>query len=361
MREKIKEIIFAGSVFLIISNEEGETPAEEELLIRRALRLAVREKGGSAKGFPPSPIDIQKKWNSIMPEGEARDFSFSTSLLVPKKNLDIKEVSYSDDDNYFSITIQSEREGLNQNNVVFQTNPIQLDGLFLMKPVKDYPSVIGERMILPDKDKIILLSETGLLSAKEIYELTATICGENITKEIATLILASLILETNNFTENASEENLSLGSALLGLGADKDSIRAIIRQDMTYSFAQLLGRALARTRNDKDLQSVWVFLSEADLQKTGYAGAQENIFYSTLKKVREIVPRESFYLMLYQKGETVRAIISSDPEMEQSEVTQKLTEKISAAKANGFFLAGPYANFSEAEIALSQALKDALR
>ena len=90
------------------------------------------------------------------------------------------------------------------------------------------------------KEKIFFLSENSTISTSQAYETINTICGENIPKDIATLVLASLIIETNNFRDNASEENLSLGSALIGFGADKETIRAIIKKDMTFLFVIIL-------------------------------------------------------------------------------------------------------------------------
>ena len=359
--QRLKETVSDGSVFLIISNENNEVPTEQELLLRRALRLAIQEKGGVVNGYPVAPIEIREKWNSIMPEGENKDFPFLTSILIPKKNLEVKEISYSNNEgSNFTINIQTSKEGLSKDNVIFQSNPIQLDGLILMRPIQDYSKIIGSRILAPSKEKIFLLSENSTLSTSQAYETINTICGENIPKDVATLVLASLIIETNNFSDNASEENLSLGSALIGFGADKETIRAIIKKDMTYSFAQLLGRALARTRHDKNLHSVWVFISESDLQKTGYEQAGEIVFQSVLKKIQEIVPKESFYIVLFQKDNAVRALSSINHENLDNNISNYLTEKLGGTHSNGFSFSGPYPNFSEAELILSQALKDTL-
>ncbi len=359
--QKLKETISPESVFLLVSNEENETPTEQELLLRRALRLAIQEKGAIVNGHPLAPDEIREKWNSIMPEGENKDFPYLTSILIPKKNLDVKEISYSNEEGpYFVINIQTSKEGLNKENVVFKPTPIQIDGLILMKPLKNYPQIIGSRVLNPDKEKIFLLSSTNYLSTNQAYKIISTICDEVIPKNVATLLLASLIVETNNFNDNTNEENLSIGSLLLGFGADKETIKAIIKKNMTYSFAQLLGRALARTRHNKDLNSVWIFISQADLQKTGYEKAGEAVFQTILKKIQEIVPAESFYIVLHQKNNEVRAVLSVNQENAQEKMLDNIVEKLHATSSNGFFTSGPYPNFSEAEIILSKTLKDSL-
>ena len=65
-----------------------------------------------------------------------------------------------------------------------------------------------------------------------------------------------------------NEETLALASSLIKLGADKEKIADILN-DKSPSFARLLGRALARSYPNDSLQSMWTFVADQDLEKTG--------------------------------------------------------------------------------------------
>ena len=154
------------------------------------------------------------------------------------------------------------------------------------------------------------------------------------------MLFASLILETDNFKNRVTEGSLNLAHHLLSLGADKKFIDEVIKKDFSLSFAQILGRTLARTRLNKSLQSNWAFISKNDFEKAGIKNADTSLIRRIIKEIREIIPRQPTLIVLWEDRENnVWALSTAEEKNEKEDI-------------------GPYKSFSEAELKIQQTLKE---
>ena len=103
-KEQIQEIVEKYRSFALISEEDA---GEDVLLAKEALKMILEDKGLKVYQFPRQSEELQNKWSSILPEGKDDHFSYSTSILLPKNKINVKEISYSNDNEYFSINIDS--------------------------------------------------------------------------------------------------------------------------------------------------------------------------------------------------------------------------------------------------------------
>ena len=94
------------------------------------------------------------------------------------------------------------------------------------------------------------------------------------------------------------EETFGLASSFIKLGADKEKIADILN-DKSPSFARLLGRALARSYPNESLKSMWTFIADQDLEKTGNAPGLA-LFGKIMKKTKTLLEPLPFFVLIWQ-------------------------------------------------------------
>jgi len=366
--EKIRKICANIGSFAVVSNDEA---AEEVYLAKEALAAAIRNAGLSVHSYPERQKDFTEKWAAILPSGTGASAIFSTSILIPKNKIETKEISYTEDDRYVSINISAGKEEISKENVVFKTLPVKVDAIFYFPPLgqenkdSNLPEEVSKKITAAEPDNIITISSGagGETLAEKVFSIINIIesSGDFSVKKspVPDLVLAALMAETDQFQNNIGAEALALASSLLKLGADKEKI-ADIMSDKSPSFARLLGRALARSYPNESLKSMWTFIAEQDLEKTGNEPSPA-LFGKIMKKIKKILEPRPFFVLIWQSKQEVWAMISvsSRPERRDGQsIEEKLTISLSAKKENGNLISGPYKNFSEAELKIQTVLKE---
>lgn len=350
--EKIIEIFQESKTFALLSKKNSE---DHKLLSKEALKNVLLNKNLEVLCLPERP-DFQKKWVSIVPERSSAPFG-KTSIRIPKNQYKVKELSYEENDDFLSLVITSENGELNKNAVVFENVLPKIDAVFCFFDPQE-SSVIEEfenKIILPPKEKIIFLTSNDITFAEKISKIIKAVAPENYPlAETATLLFASLITETDNFVRPISQEVLRFGSELLSLGAAKDAIKGVLNEEKTLSFARLLGRALARTHSDEKLQTSWTFISEDDLKRTENSNFSPSFFYGIIRNLRELIPFTPLSLLFWQEGKNVFAMAAADEESELLPLSAAMGIKLQSK----YFVAGPYNNFTEAEMRFRKALDE---
>jgi len=321
--EKIQKIINkAGSIALIL----GENPKEQDILIREALRIFFQNKGWIIYLFPENPEDIKNKWSLILNNNHKNSsLSSEISVRLPKNIFNVKEIGYEEDDEFLTLKILADGDNAKKNGILLDVKPVTFDVLIC----------VGSSDIKFDnfKEKISLTADDKTLSEK-IFEIT----GDEVP---ANLLFASLLLETNGFKKKVTEGSLNLGQRLLFLGADKKIIDEILNKEFSLSFAQILGRTLARTRLNKFLQSNWAFISKKDFEKACIKNIDTPLIRRITREIIEIIPRQPTFVTLWEdKENNVWALLTTEEEKNKKEVI------------------GPYKSFSEAELKIQQMLKE---
>ena len=366
--EKIRNVCAKAGSFAVVSNNEAP---EETYLAKEALAAAIRSAGLPVHSYPERQKDFAEKWPAILPPANSNPLAFSTSILIPKNKIETKEISYTEDDRYVSINISASKEEISKENVVFKTLPAKVDAVFFFPPFgqenKDgkLPEEISKKIIASEPDNTITISSGADREtlAEKVFSIINIIesSGDFSVKKspVPDLVLAALMAETDQLQNNIGAETLALASSLLKLGADKEKI-AVIMSDKSQTFARLLGRTLARSYPNESLKSMWTFVAEQDLKKTGNEPSPA-LFGKIMKKIKKILEPRPFFVLIWQSKQEVWAMISvsSRPERRDGQsIEEKLTISLLAKKENGNLISGPYKNFSEAELKIQTVLKE---
>jgi len=362
--DKIKEVFANAKCLAVIS---GYDISEETLLAKEALVEAIKNTGLSVYSFPERMPSFAEKWRTILPPATNTTPTFSTSILIPKNKIAIKEISYGEDDRFVSIDISSTKEELTKENIIFKTTPIKVDSVFYFPSfgqsdiTNDLPEDLFKKINMPNKESIVILSSFSgnetmaekVFNVIQIMEVSGDVPVKN--SSVSNNLLASLLVETSQFQENMNEKALNMASSLIKLGADKEKINTALN-DKNTSFAKLLGRALARSQTNESLKSVWTFISEQDLEKTASVPSVA-LFGKVLKKIKTLLEYQPVFAIVWQYQQEVWAMINISTK-NNNEMAEKVRLSLSAKKEDGNLISGPYKNFSEAEMKIQSALKN---
>ncbi|MEW5907877.1 MAG: hypothetical protein AB1643_01710 [Patescibacteria group bacterium] len=357
-KEKIQEVLLPSRSIALILNENFE---EHEFLLREALKTALRSKNYFTYSIPEDDKILSEKWSAIIPRLDNIQPSHTASILIPKDKFNIKEVFYENNDNFFVLNIKTENNKLSPEDIVFRSKPISIDAVLYLGDLEtNRLEAPQNKILLPPKEKILSITHQNKTLIENVKEIISIIDGGLLSSNnIATILFAALVLETKNFTSYLSEQTMELAGILLRLGADKKAISEILEKEKTDTFAQLLGRSLARTRINQNLSSAWTFLSKEDFEKTGFDNQDFKLLYKILLKIRDFLPSQSFYFLLWQKNDEVFSLATS--EYNTIEILVSLAENLNCDFYGRFFVCGPFKNFSESELKLRELLKEKLK
>jgi len=123
-------------------------------------------------------------------------------------------------------------------------------------------------------------------------------------------------------------------------------------------FAQILGRALSRTRENKLFLSSWTFISLEDLKKTKAESTSPSFFHNILEEVTRNIPPQPLAIIFWQDKRGVWSMIKPNS---RKDIFEKVKEKSSFSYKDDYLLAGPYTNFSEAELEIRRVIKEAIQ
>jgi hypothetical protein len=355
--EKIQAILKETKTLALFSKKYSD---DYKLLAKAALKHALENKKIKVLSLPDNP-EFKKRWGAVLPsEIEERPFLKQTSIRIPKNQYKVRELTYEDNDDFLSLIITSENSGLQKNEIAFEPIPPKAEAAFcFFEPSEtDTLQEFENQLVLPPQEKIIFLTAgTDITFSEKISRIIKTIAPDSFSSpQISTLLFASLITETDNFLRPVSQEVLRFGSELLSLAADKEKIRAILNQNKTISLARLLGRALARTHVDEALDVSWTFLSQKDLEKTENLNPSASFLYEIVRQLRELVPFRALSLLFWQNDRNIFALAATNEEKN----LLPLASRLDNAKLQSRYLsAGPFNNFSEAELLFRKILKGA--
>jgi hypothetical protein len=168
--------------------------------------------------------------------------------------------------------------------------------------------------------------------------------------------LRELVSGLEKFKFETEEDGWELFIKLLSerLGCEASSFFTVDENKKTISFARLLGRALARTHIDGNLDASWTFLTQEDLKKTDNLKISPSFFYNIVRNLRELIPFCNLSLLFWQSDKDIYAMTVADEEKNLIPLAQQLGVSLQSK----FFVTGPFNNFSEAELHFRKALEE---
>ncbi|MCR4284072.1 MAG: hypothetical protein NUV64_02010 [Parcubacteria group bacterium] len=129
-------------------------------------------------------------------------------------------------------------------------------------------------------------------------------------------------------------------------------------KERSNQFAQVLGRALARTRENKLFLSSWSFVSLEDIRKSKAESKSANFFNHILEEIIRNIPPQPIAIIFWQDKNGIWCIIKPNS---RDDIFEKMKEKSNFSSKDNYLIAGPYTNFSEAELEIRKAIKEVIQ
>lgn len=347
-KENIKKLISDSSSFAIVF---AENSLEQEILCAQALNTALFLNECGVYQLSPLPESFKQKWTPLIAGVPSEPIPQITSIKIPAGESEVKEISYEKEDGFLNLHISSGGK-LNKEGITVEQRPAQID-LVLVFGDAPAPQISYKNIFYFAADERTI-SEKTLEAIKEIK-----LSDKNAIKKVADLTLASLIVETDNFTRHFSPHTLEAGKELLEMGADKKTISTIMEKAKSTPLTQLLGRAMSRTRTSEDSKISWTFLSKEDFEKS--SNPPPTIFSLTelMQKLRSLIPAPPTMITIWQDESGVEVMIKNfDDSPAAREKILALAQKAACPLQNDFFVMGPFKNFTEAEMQTQKMLKE---
>ena len=356
--ERIKNLINETKSLAIVAEENCE---ENVFLLKNAMEAAFHETNIKTISLPKNEnLHYFEKWSDILPKEKADENRLvaKTLLKIPKGAFSIKELSYEEDENFFSLIItpkNGESGRLTKEIAIFEEAIPEVETALCFFENARILERFKNSFKMPPPEKIVFLTNHQKTLTETAFNLIK-FPNEFVPQEQATLFLASLISETKNFNRQAGRNSFALAETLLKNSADQKTIKKIMDRQKTNSFNQLFGRALARSFYEEHLDLFWAFLSQKDFQKTNTTPGR-GLSIQILEELQKIASLPQTYIILWQ-DEGMRGENSISGIVKSYNKTALLELNNSFNSITGSMLeVGPFDNFSEAEIKLRSMLK----
>jgi hypothetical protein len=358
--EKIKSLLTETKSLAILADENCE---EFVFLLKNALESTFQNSNIKTLTLPKNEnLRYYEKWINLLPKEKNNENRLvaKTLLKIPKKSFSIKELSYEEDENFFSLIItprNGEGGKLTKEIAIFEESLPEVETAICFFENAKILEKFKTSFKMPHPEKIVFLTNHQRTLTETTFNLIKT-PDKFISKECATLFFASLIIETENFNKHTEKNIFALAETLIKNNADQKAIKKELSRQKTNSFNQLFGRALARSFYEDYLDLFWIFLSQKDFQKTNSA-AGYNLSLKILEEIQKTINWPQTFIILWQnehfqakEKNNILGIIKSDNKNILLEINNSFD-----IISNNWLKVGPFDNFSEAEIKLRSMLK----
>ncbi|MBI3336526.1 DHH family phosphoesterase [Candidatus Peregrinibacteria bacterium] len=209
--------------------------------------------------------------------------------------------------------------------------------------------------------QIQLIDPTAASATEVLYQwfMQIPFYKEQITPDLATLLLTGLITDTRSFQNpNTTPRSLEVAADLLDRGARQQEIIQHIYKTKPLSTLRIWGRALNHLQIDAEAGVVWSAISEEDLTEMG---ADPKETSGILDELISTIPGAHIYILFTEVAEkNLKASARSSAEVDISQLAGKLFGGGGHARAAGFKRSG-YSNFQLEVLECVQRIKEALK
>lgn len=346
--DKISKLVNDSSSFAILFKEP---PQEYEALLAQALTTALFLKDCSVYQLSTPTDSFKQKWSSLLMEVPSKPIPQITSIKIPASEAGGEEISYEKEDGILTLHIHSS-ESINKNKIVVEQQQSVIDVVFCFGE-KVEPQI--------EYKELVLITPNDITASEKVLELVENleITAPAEAKKVANILLAALVIETDNFTQHFSPHTLEAGKKLLEMGGDKKIVSAVLEKEKSTPLTQILGRAMSRTRINDETKISWTFLSKEDFEKTNNPEPEPSLILQIAQKLRVLIPAQPVMILSWQSSGGVDVMIKMfDESSEMREKILALSQKAACPLQNDFFIMGPFKNFTEAETQTQKMLKE---
>lgn len=271
----------ASPLILIPTNPEGDG-------IASALSLfLILEKMGKSPQIASSTAIAEKflffpKQEKIQ-HGISGERAYKISLDVGKN--EIKELSYEQIGNILNVNLLTQSNGITEESLTLEPSKFKYDLIFVLScpDLESLGKIYFENTELFFQTPVInidhhpsneyfgtinLIEVTSSSTAEIIAEIEKLLLPLEKDEEIATLLLAGIIAETNNFQSSAINPNtFNTAATLLAEGAKQEEIIKNFYKTKPLSVLKLIGEIIGNMSYDQKYSLAWAALSEDDFEK----------------------------------------------------------------------------------------------
>jgi len=182
---------------------------------------------------------------------------------------------------------------------------------------KDIPVInIDHHPTNPSFGKFNLLDSNATSTCEILVSLAEALGKDLIDKEIATLLLAGIIADTNRFqNNNTTPKSLTVAAQLIASGARRSDIIKNFYKTLPVSTLRVWGKVLANIQEDKDNKIVWSTISKNEIKAMG---AKDNeVGGEILNELLSAAPGAKVILLLVERdnGLVTGGMRTSDPDI----------------------------------------------
>lgn len=249
--------------------------------------------------------------------------------------------------------------------VVVDTADLALLGSFYMQNIDLFSSVpilnIDHHISNTGFGQLQLLDPSASSATQVLYDWFTRVpeWKQNITPDIATLLLTGLITDTRSFQNpNTTPTSLEIAAELLELGARQQEIVQHIYKTKPLSTLRIWGRALNRIQMDPQSRIVWSTVSRDDLAEMG-ATSKET--HGILDELISTIPDADIHVLFTEMEEGgLKASMRSSPLIDASRLAAETYKGGGHARAAGFRV-GSFDNFQLQVLECVQKLREGMQ
>ncbi|MEI6288405.1 MAG: DHH family phosphoesterase [bacterium] len=170
---------------------------------------------------------------------------------------------------------------------------------------------------------INLVNLTSASTCEIVFDLIKNIDEKLIDENIATYLLAGIIMATKNFkVGSVTPSTLNLAGLLVAKGAKREQIIKNLYQSRYLSTLKLWGRVLSRLNNDLDDRLVWSVLSANDFLETS---TNPDELSDVVDELIVSMPKTQSVVLLYEAQNKIHVQVYSANNASASDLCQKFS------------------------------------
>jgi len=336
-QQQINEMIKKSScpLILISENPEGDAVASALALFLILKKLDKNPRLASSTAiaekflFLPRQEEIQHNISS--------ERSYKISINVGRD--EIKELSYEQIGNMLNVNIVAKSGGLDKKSLNLEPSKFNYDLIFILsapdleslgKIYFDNTELFFQTPIInidhhPSNEyfgTVNLVEVTSSSTAEIITEIKNAFLPEKKDEEIATLLLAGIIAETNNFqSSNINPDTFNTAASLLSAGAKQEEIIKNFYKTKPLAVLKLIGQIVGNMNFEPEYSLAWAKLSQNDFERNNASPLDIDLAINELVNNSKDI---DILLIVYQDGEKIIGQIWMDRIFDAEILTREL-------------------------------------
>ncbi len=271
----------ASPLILIPINPEGDAIASALALFLILEKMGKNPQIASSTAIAEKFLFFPKQ--EKIQHGISGERAYKISLDVGGN--EIKELSYEQTGNILTVNLITQSNGIAKESLILEPSKFKYDLIFTLSSpdLESLGKIYFENTELFFQTPVInidhhpsneyfgtinLIEVTSSSTAEIVAEIKKILLPLEKNEEIATLLLAGIIAETNNFQSSAiNPSTFNAAAFLLAEGARQEEIIKNFYKTKPLSVLKLIGEIVGNMSYDQKYSLAWATLSKNDFEK----------------------------------------------------------------------------------------------